>query len=400
MASPKNKTPSYVELEPRSVLFRHALFFRVFFFMLLLALLPLAVSLFLEMRMYQTVLPQYLDAKTLALLIESVRTQFYVITAFAFLIVVCLAFFLARSIAHPISLLTQAIRRIAAGDMTFRVSINRKDEIGSLNRFFNKVLDTFLETQERNLTISRVKSQFVSVAAHQLRTPLSAMKWTLRLILDGDMGELTPKQREFLTQGYQTNERMIRLVNDFLDISRIEEGRFGFQFSRVRIADIAQKAVTDASLQSQAAQVSVELASQVKADLTCIADEERLLTAMANLLDNAIRYNHPGGVVTVTVTEENGVIEVRIADTGIGIPKDEQAKIFARFYRASNALRHQTEGSGLGLYIVQNIIRRHGGDISFESEEGKGTTVLFTIPVQGDSVKQERMENKKFIAAV
>ena len=319
---------------------------------------------------------------------RSIRVfSFVVLFLLIFIFTLACSFVVSLSITRPIAMLMDALRRIYAGDVNARVLINRKDEIGRLAYFFNATVEQFLEAQKRGVLVSDIKSQFVTVAAHQLRTPLSGMKWTFRLLLDGDMGDLSEKQREFLQQGFMATERMIRLVNDFLNISRIEEGKFGFHFAKIKIIDTLKKAVESSRAQAAANSITLTFESSVPEELLIIADEDRLYTVMMNLLDNAIRYNNPNGAVSVTAAEKDGILEVRVADTGIGIPADEQQKIFSRFYRASNAIRRQTDGSGLGLYIVQSILRHHGGDIGFSSEEGKGVEIFFTLPVKEDFVR-------------
>ena len=302
--------------------------------------------------------------------------------ALSMIVAFLLAFTGAYFITRPIVKLTHAARRIRAGESSERFAETRKDEIGELYRFFNSSATQFQESEEREETLSQIKSQFVTVAAHQLRTPLSALKWSLRLMLDGDMGEINERQKEFLQQSYQTNEHIIRLINDFLDISRIEEGRFGFQFQKTRILDTIQKAVDASLAQATIRNVHISFAKDALTDLEIIADENRIYTALMNILDNAIRYSHAGGEVVVQAALKDQFLEIHITDSGIGIPAAEQSKVFSRFYRASNAIRQETEGSGLGLFIAKNIIERHGGTIGFASEEGKGTTVFCRLPAQ------------------
>ena len=299
-----------------------------------------------------------------------------------------LSFLVAYITTRPILTLAKMARRIVEGGSSVPIDIKRNDEIGQILHFFKGTAKKVSESREREVSLSNIKSQFVTVAAHQLRTPLSALKWSLRLMLDGDMGEINEKQREFLKQSYQTNEHIIHLINDFLDISRIEEGRFGFQFKKTKILDTIQKAVEASMAQAVVREVTLSFTKDVPPDIEAIADESRMYTAVLNILDNAIRYSDTGGEVTVRAALKQGTLEIRITDTGIGIPPVEQSKIFSRFYRASNAIRQQTEGSGLGLFIAKNIIEHHGGSITFTSEEQKGTTVSFTIPVTDDFIKK------------
>lgn len=233
----------------------------------------------------------------------------------------------------------------------------------------------------RDKEIDRLKTEFVSIAAHQLRTPLSAIKWTLRMILDGDVGKISEKQADLLEKGYQSNERMITLINDLLNVARIEEGRFIYNLAPRSLEKIIQ-GIIDASKQSIKDKKLKIVFNKPKKPLPKVeVDEEKIRLLIQNLLDNAIRFNKPGGQVTVLIKCDKMNIEVMIKDTGIGIPNSQQNRIFTKFFRADNAIISETEGTGLGLFICKNIIEAHGGKIWFESKEGQGVTFWFTLPV-------------------
>jgi PAS domain S-box-containing protein len=232
----------------------------------------------------------------------------------------------------------------------------------------------------REKMIERMKTEFVSISAHQLRTPLSAIKWTLKMFLDGDLGELTKEQREFLEKTYKSNERMINLINDLLNVARIEEGRYLYRPVLADIVPICQSVID--SYKEEIEKKNLKFEFKKPKDLPKVrVDIEKISLAIQNLLENAIRYNKEGGEIEIVLKEKEKKIEFSIRDTGIGIPKDQQNRIFTKFFRAPNAMRMETEGSGLGLFITKNIIEAHGGEIWFESEEGKGTTFYFTLPV-------------------
>lgn len=399
MERPKKNLGQDAGFEVKAVPFGKSLFLRIFVSSIALALVPAALFAFRIISIAKETLIRYAPPDTVVGVLREASGQALIALLIIVILTALFAYVCARSITRPIVMLIDAVRHVATGDYSFKVSMKRNDEIGQLAHFFNVTVERFRETQERGLALSQIKSQFVTVAAHQLRTPLSAMKWTLRLMLDGDMGELTDKQREFLQQGYQTNERMIRLVNDFLDISRIEEGRFGFHFRKIRIIDTIKKAVKESLSQAELTGVTLAFESTAPADLELIADEDRIYTVMVNILDNAIRYNHKDGDVLVLAAIKGDVLEVRIIDTGIGVPAGEQEKVFSRFYRASNAIRQQTEGLGLGLFIAKNIIGRHGGTIQFMTAENKGTTVFFTLPVKEDFIKKQITSEEMFVDA-
>jgi PAS domain S-box-containing protein len=232
----------------------------------------------------------------------------------------------------------------------------------------------------REKEIERMKSEFVSISAHQLRTPLSAIKWTLRMFLDGDLGEITKEQREFLERIYKSNERMISLINDLLNVTRIEEGRYVYKPTPVDVAQICQSTIE--LYKEEIERKNLELIFKKPQELPKVmADVEKISLAIQNLLENAIRYTLPGGKVEIVLEKKENEIQFLIKDTGIGIPKDQQGRVFTKFFRAPNAMKIDTQGSGLGLFITKNIIEAHGGKIWFESEEGKGTIFYFTLPI-------------------
>ena len=227
--------------------------------------------------------------------------------------------------------------------------------------------------------VEKMKTEFVSVAAHQLRTPLSAIKWTIRMILDGDAGEINEEQRELLEQTYISNERMIRLINDLLDVSRIEEGRLLYDQEDARIEDVLDS-VIEAS-QEMLRNKNMVLEVNKKETPKVKIDKEKIGVVIQNLLENAIKYTEQGGKIKITLDNDEKNVIFKIEDSGVGIPKSQQDRIFTKFFRAENVTRMETNGTGLGLYTTKNIVQAHKGQIWFESEENKGTTFYFTIPI-------------------
>lgn len=239
----------------------------------------------------------------------------------------------------------------------------------------------------REKLIERMKSEFVSLSAHQLRTPLSAIKWSLKMLLDGDVGKLTKDQKEMLDRAYKSNERMIHLINDLLSATRIEEGKYLYQPLFVDFTEVVESVLSSFKHEIEKKNLKFEFQKPKEKLPQIKVDREKIELAIQNLVDNAIRYTLPGGKVTVSLSCDKKEIEFKIQDTGIGIPKGQQPRVFTRFFRGSNALRIETEGSGLGLYIAKNIIEAHGGRIWFESEEKRGSTFYFTLPLKNPKIK-------------
>lgn len=233
----------------------------------------------------------------------------------------------------------------------------------------------------REKTLDKIKSEFISIAAHQLRTPLSAIKWIIKMILDKDVGELTLEQEELLKKGYKSNERIIKLVDDLLNVSRIEEGKFGFTFDNHDFKEIINIAIVNLERTIAKNHFKIIINSPDKIPEIYV-DKERMIIVVQNLLDNATKYTPEYGTIKINVEKGTKLLKVTIKDNGVGIPKKDQAKLFSKFFRAANVMRMQTEGTGLGLFIVKNIIEKHGGKIAIKSEEGKGTEVSFSLPLK------------------
>jgi len=233
----------------------------------------------------------------------------------------------------------------------------------------------------REKTVERMKTEFVSIAAHQLRTPISAIKWTLRMILDGDLGPITEEQRDFLDKTYKSNERMINLINDLLNVTRIEEGRHLYNLILVNLEDIVYALAGTYSELLKQKNLSLEFKKPEKPLPQVKIDVEKMRLVVSNLIENAIKYTPVGGTISVSIVSDGANMRVSVRDTGMGILKDQEERIFTKYFRGSNAIRMETEGTGLGLFIAKNIVETHGGSIGFVSQEGKGTTFTFTVPL-------------------
>lgn len=233
----------------------------------------------------------------------------------------------------------------------------------------------------REKTVERMKTEFVSIAAHQLRTPISAIKWTLRMILDGDLGPITEDQRDFLDKTYKSNERMINLINDLLNVTRIEEGRHLYNLVLVNLEDLLETIVNNYGQILEQKKLKVEFSKPTVKLPQVKIDVEKVKLVIANLIENAIKYTPAGGKIAIAIGSDGESVKIMVRDTGIGIVKDQQSRIFTKYFRGTNALKTETEGTGLGLFITKNIVETHGGKIWFTSEEGKGTSFFFTMPI-------------------
>ncbi|MBI2075458.1 MAG: PAS domain S-box protein [Candidatus Harrisonbacteria bacterium] len=260
-------------------------------------------------------------------------------------------------------------------DTLLRVITNRITDAEGKTQGFVKVI----RDRTREAEILKSKSEFITVAAHQLRTPLTAVTWAFGgLKKDAALGA---DSKMLVDTGDLAAQKLLNIVNDLLDVAKMEGGKYGYEF---RSGDFI--AFLDGVLQSAkpvAASYNVELFFEAPNEpLPMDFDQQKLATAVMNLLENAIKYNVPNGTVTVALRKlpNEPYALVTVKDTGVGIPTGDLKKLFTKFFRAENVTKFSTEGSGLGLYLVKNIINRHGGKIWAESELGRGTTFSFTLP--------------------
>jgi len=234
----------------------------------------------------------------------------------------------------------------------------------------------------REKTVEKLKSEFVSIAAHQLRTPLTSIKWIITSLLAGDFGALNPDQQEYLQKTDTSNERMINLVDDLLNLSRIEEGRYIQTKDLFSLEELIDKSIENAKIKLQKKNLELSF-EKIEGVPQVLADKEKIRLVVQNLIENAANYSLTGGKIVVTLEEDQTKNEVvfSVQDNGIGIPDDQKSRIFTKFFRAENAVHAETVGSGLGLFINKNIIESHGGRIWFESENDKGTVFSFALPL-------------------
>lgn len=246
----------------------------------------------------------------------------------------------------------------------------------------------FRDTTEEK-RIDQAKSEFVSLASHQLRTPLSSIHWYTEMLLDEDRGKLTAKQKEFVSKIFQANSRMTELVNSLLNVSRIELGAVGIDIQPVNLESIVKVVIDEIQPVIKEKEINLEESLE---KITLSADPQIFQMIIGNLLSNAVKYTPLQGKVKVNILQEKeGSAEnvlISVSDTGCGIPKDQQDKIFTKLFRADNAQEIDPDGNGLGLYIVKSIVEESGGQIWFDSQENKGTTFYVKFPTSGMKKKK------------
>lgn len=276
---------------------------------------------------------------------------------------------LSRSVVAPLQALQSASRRIAAGHYDQRVQVTGKDEFGQLAQSFNRMAGKLEQVEE-------MRRRLIADIAHELRTPLTAIQGSTEGLLDG----VLPAGEDTFRQIHQEAIRLSRLVDDLQELSRVESGAYELTLRPVTLSDVVQTVSKRLSL--SLTEKRLNLTPSLPAGLPpLLADEDRLIQILTNLLGNAIQYTPAGGAITVSARLEEGQVQVSVQDTGVGIPAEHLAHIFDRFYRVDKSRSRQYGGSGIGLTIVRYLVEAHGGRIWAESAgEGEGSTFHFTIP--------------------
>ncbi len=234
---------------------------------------------------------------------------------------------------------------------------------------------------ERLAEANRMKSEFVKIVSHQLRSPITNVRWVIDILMSGELGRIAEKQVEYFKILRENSARMEELVRDLLTVSRIEEGSLPLRKEGVSLEKIINELILRFQPFATASNVEIEFSYNPGLPEILI-DPHQIKTAIENLLDNAIRYIKGKGKVEIKLEQKDNDLYFEIKDNGVGIPKEDQKYIFQKFFRSENAIKHKAEGSGLGLFITKTIVERLGGKIGFKSEKNKGSTFWFTLPIK------------------
>jgi signal transduction histidine kinase len=316
--------------------------------------------------------------------VVSESTATFLVTGAAFLgfgLLVSVGVFfiiLLRVIAQPIDELHQVLMAFAKDGRHVPVGISphAPKEIRSLESSFFDFTTAVESAHARDADISRMKSDFISTAAHQIRTPLTGIRWALEAL---EKSGLTEDQKTLVQNAKDKSHELVSIISTLLDISSIESGKYKYDMKNVDMAAMVRDVTTDFA--PMAAERKINLSYAVGSEAVAVADETRVKWIVNNLVENALHYTPAGGAVAVTVTHELSRVFIRVKDTGIGIKPEDRGNIFERFYRGENARAKENEGNGLGLYIARSIAKDHGGDLEFAANQsGPGTVFTLTLP--------------------
>ena len=274
---------------------------------------------------------------------------------------------------NHVMLLCKDGRQIPVADSAAPIKNDRNEIIGCVVVFHDV-------TRERQ--IDKAKTEFVSLASHQLRTPLSTINWYVEMLLSLDVGKLTPKQRQYSQEVYHASQRMVNLVNALLNVSRLELGTFAVEPKVTNIINVAKANLKE--LLPQILKKKLTVKHKFDKNISVIKADPKLLSIIfQNLLSNSVKYSKRAGEIVFSITKEKDRLLISVADNGIGIPIAQQGQIFNKLFRADNAKKVDPDGSGLGLYIVKEILDYTGGKVWFKTKEEKGTIFYISLPLMG-----------------
>jgi two-component system sensor histidine kinase GlrK len=301
------------------------------------------------------------------------RKMAIIMTGVFLLLGVSISFFINRSITQPISLLMKKTRDIARGDFNENLDLSSPPELAELANAFNLMCSKLNE-------LDKMKSNFFSTMAHELRTPLSSIKMGISLFVEGREGPITESQKELLLLLKGENERLITLINSLLDLAKMEAGMMAYRFEQKNLTPLIDQVVKEIGPIIEGKKIILESKGTERLPLVKM-DGERILQALRNIIGNAIKFTPEGGRVSVLARTVDQGVEVSVSDTGPGIPEESLASIFEKFKQARPKGTYKNKGTGLGLAIAKQIVTSHGGKIWAESKLGQGSTFFVVLPV-------------------
>ena len=333
---------------------------------------------------------------------NSLARNFLTTALLGILVGVIAAYLLSARLTRPIVSLTESALAIRAGNLNAYANIKTNDELEQLSREFQSMVEKLKgfyfqeytqkkealqakgraeEITSRLQELDRQKTDFLNAASHQLRTPLTVIHWSLSLIVEEAPHMNFPKEQlELLTEALKSTTRMVDLVNDLLDVSRIEQGRMELSWELGNYSKVAAQLV--AALQPLALNKNLTLTYEMTETIPdSWMDEKKFYQVINNFVDNAIKYTAEGWVKVACALDGPDHVAISISDSGIGMTDDEKTRLFNRFTRGSEASKMNANGSGLGMFVAKTILTQHGGDISVDSQKGKGTVFTLTVPL-------------------
>lgn len=286
---------------------------------------------------------------------------------------------------------------VAAGELAVAVqNALRFEEISHFNITLKQEVDeATAQLRESNLKLKRLdeaKDEFISMASHQLRTPLTSVKGYISMVMEGDAGKLSAPQQKLLQEAFNSAQRMVYLIGDFLNVSRLQTGRFTLEPRKTDLAQVVSDEVSQLESTAQRREITLVYHHPVQFPIVAL-DENKIRQVIMNFIDNAIFYSKSGGRVDVALVSTGTEIRFEVHDNGIGVPEAERHKLFTKFFRAKNARRVRPDGTGIGLFMAKKVIAAHGGSLVFDTKENRGSTFGFILPIAALKELSKQLKN-------
>ncbi len=325
-----------------------------------------------------TVVRLALASEEIRLLDTRVQVLIWGVGLLTVIVIILVSVHLAKRITLPIKSIAATAQAIRDGDLRHRITVPAGDEIGDLAKAINEMAEKLGNDIDRLRKLERVRSEFLGNVSHELRTPIFSIQGFLETLLDGAVDDATVN-RDFLGKAHLHAERLNALLNDLIDISRIESGEMKMSFRYFPARDFLSQSVEDLLPHAARKDIALRMEDPPDESEQMYGDRDRLKQVMINLVDNALKYTEPGGSVTIRAVFAPQRCTISVEDTGQGIPPEHHARIFERFYRVDRDRSRDVGGTGLGLAIVKHIVEAHGGTIAVKSVVGKGSVFAFTL---------------------
>jgi signal transduction histidine kinase len=297
----------------------------------------------------------------------------------SFLLALALGYAISWSLLGPVGQMDVRFNEIAAGDFTQQVSVPNRDEFGALATNLNRMNAELARLYHQLEAANRHKSEFLANMSHELRTPLNAIIGFSEVLQERMFGELNDKQAEYIHDIFTSGGHLLSLINDILDLSKVEAGKMEVELALFDLADTLQGALT--LVRERATRHGITLGLNVDADVgSIVADERKVRQILLNLLSNAVKFTPDGGRVSLAAKRGSNGVEISVADTGIGISPEDQTALFEEFRQVGTDAARKHEGTGLGLALAKRFVELHGSTVRVESAPGRGTTFMFSLP--------------------
>lgn len=310
--------------------------------------------------------------------INEIRFNIFLAGFFVLLLVLGVSLIVSRLISKPIVDIARSVEAIRAGNLDTRIPTISHDEIGQLALAVNELVEKLQADIVQLRKLEQVRSQFLGNVSHELRTPIFSIQGFLETLLDGAIDDPNVN-RDFLEKAHAHTLRLDTLLSDLIDISRIESGEMKMSFRYFNLAEFLESVIRELQPAAEQRNIRLHLEKRGSNNIEVLGDRERLQQVLNNLIENAVKYNEPGGEVLVTYQLDDGHVRIAVTDTGIGIAQGHLSRVFERFYRIDKERSRETGGTGLGLAIVKHIVEAHGSKMEVVSEVGKGSTFTFTL---------------------